>query len=180
MPSPVGHILLAFAISGVPKPRDVFTRWWPVLVLFAAIAPDLDFLTGIVIGDPNSFHHGPTHSITAAVVFTVVIALLFRSLSKVQILIIFVVYAGHVLADTLARDLGAPYGVPLLWPFDPHYYISPVTLFSNFSHGTQNEGLGGVIRDIFSVHNLWTVAIEIAILGPLLWLTERYRRRRTY
>ena len=47
----------------------------------------------------------------------------------------------------------------------------------NFSHGTHNEGLGGVIRDIFSVHNLWTVAIEMAIVGPLLWLTERYRRR---
>ena len=122
MPSPVGHILFAFAISGVPKPGNVFTRWWPVLVLFAAIAPDLDFLPGIVIGDPNRFHHGPTHSITAAVVFTVVIALLFRSLAKVQMLIIFVVYAGQVLADTLARDLGAPYGVPLFWPFDPHYY----------------------------------------------------------
>ena len=177
MPSPVGHILLAFAISGVPKPRDVFTRWWPVLVLFAAIAPDLDFLPGIVIGDPNRFHHGPTHSITAAVVFTVVIALLFRSLSKAQMLVLFLVYAGHVLADTLARDLGAPYGVPLFWPFDSHYYIAPVTLFSNFSHGTHNDGLSGVIQDIFSVHNLWTVAIEIAILGPLLWLTERYRRR---
>ena len=102
---------------------------------------------------------------------------MFRSLSKAQILVLFLVYAGHVLIDTLAKDLGAPYGVPLFWPFDSHYYISPVTLFSNFSHGTHNEGLGGVIRDIFSVHNLWTVAIEMAILGPLLWLTDRYRRR---
>ena len=177
MPSPVGHILLAFTISGVPKSGVVFTRWWPVLVLFAAIAPDLDFLPGIIVGDPNRFHHGPTHSITAAVVFTVVIALLFRSLSKAQMLVLFLVYAGHVLADTLARDLGAPYGVPLFWPFDSHYYIAPVTLFSNFSHGTHNDGLSSVIQDIFSVHNLWTVTIEIAILGPLLWLTERYRRR---
>ena len=103
MPSPVGHILFAFAISGVPKPRDVVTQWWPVLVLLAAIAPDLDFLPGIVIGDPNRFHHGPTHSIAAAVVFTLVIALMFRSLSKTQILVLFLVYAGHVLIDTRRR-----------------------------------------------------------------------------
>ena len=177
MPSPVGHILFAFAISGVAKPRDVLSQWWSVLVLITAIAPDLDFLPGIVIGDPNRFHHGPTHSIAAAVVFTFVIALMFRSLSKTQILVLFLVYAGHVLIDTLAKDLHVPFGVPLFWPFDSHYYISPFALFRNFSHGTHNEGLGGVIRDIFSVHNLWTVAIEMAILGPLLWLTDRYRRR---
>lgn len=135
MPSPVGHVLFAFAISGVPKSREVFTRWWPVLALFAAIAPDLDFLPGMLIGDPNRFHHGPTHSITAAGVFTIVLALIFR-------------------------------------------IIAPVTLFSNFSHGVQGEGVAGVIRDIFSMHNLWTVAIELALLGPLLWLTERYRRRK--
>ena len=177
MPSPVGHILFAFAISGVPKPRDVLTQWWPVLVLLAAIAPDLDFLPGIVIGDPNRFHHGPTHSIAAAVVFTLAIALMFRSLSKTQILVLFLVYAGHVLIDTPAKDLGAPFGRALFWPFDSHNGISPVTRFSNFSRGTRNEGLGGVIRDIFSVRTLWTVAIEMAILGPLLWLTGRYRRR---
>jgi|TARA_Y100000294_G_scaffold63736_1_gene60378 inner membrane protein len=169
---------LAFAISGVPGPREVFTRWWPVLVLFAAIAPDLDFLPGILIGDPNRFHHGPSHSIAAAVVFTMVLALIFRSLSKVRVFVIFAVYLGHVLVDTLAADPGAPYGAPLLWPFDDHYTIAPVTLFSNFGHGAQGAGLGSVIRDIFSVHNLWAVAIEVAILGPLLWLTERYRRRR--
>ena len=178
MPSPVGHVLFAFAISGIPKPREVFTRWWPVLVLFTAIAPDLDFLPGMLLGDPNRFHHGPTHSIAAAGVFTVVLALIFRSLSKVQIFVIFAVYLGHVLADSLAADLGAPYGVPLLWPFDDHYTIAPVTVFSNFSHGAQGADVAGVIRDIFSLHNLWAVVIELAILGPLLWLTERCRRRK--
>ena len=100
---------------------------------------------------------------------------MFRSLSKTQILVLFLVYAGHVLIDTLAKDLGAPYGVPLFWPFDSHYYISPVILFSNFSHGTHNEGLSGVIQDTSRTQP--TVAIEMAIVGPLLWLTERYRRR---
>tara|TARA_Y100001934_G_C12313573_1_gene756213 strand:- start:239 stop:694 length:456 start_codon:yes stop_codon:yes gene_type:complete len=149
-----------------------------VLVVFAAIAPDLDFLPGILIGDPNRFHHGPTHSIAAAGVFTVLLALIFRNLSKAQVFVIFSIYLGHVLADTLAADLGAPYGVPLLWPFDDSYYIAPVTLFSNFSHGAQSVGIGDVIHDIFSIHNLRTVAIELAILGPFLWLTERYRRSR--
>ena len=69
MPSPVGHILFAFAISGVPKPRDVLPQWWPGLVLLAALAPDLDFLPGIVIGDTNRFQQGPTHTLPAAVVY---------------------------------------------------------------------------------------------------------------
>ena len=178
MPSPVGHSILAFIITGLRRAPDGRKRWWPALVIFAACAADLDFLPGMLIGGPNRFHHSPTHSITAAGVFTIVLALIFRSLSKVQVFLIFAIYLGHVLVDTLAADLGAPYGVPLLWPFDDQYYIAPVTLFSNFSHGAQGEGVAGVIRDIFSMHNLWTVAIELALLGPLLWLTERYRRRK--
>jgi hypothetical protein len=35
-----------------------------------------------------------------------------------------------------------------------------------------------VLVDIFSMPNLRAVAIEVLILGPLLWLVQRLRHRR--
>jgi len=77
----------------------------------------------------------------------------------------------------LAADHGAPYGIPLLWPIQSEYFISPVPIFSNFSHGGKEASLASVLRDIFSLPNLGAVAIEILILGPLFWIVERRRRR---
>ncbi|MBT7518435.1 MAG: hypothetical protein HN656_10900, partial [Acidiferrobacteraceae bacterium] len=139
-------------------------------------AADLDFLPGILMGDPNRFHHGPSHSITAALVFAIAFA---RALPMRAVVGVFFIYLSHLLGDWLAADTGAPFGIPLLWPFSSAYFISPVPIFSNFEHGGAGAGLADFIGQVFSGHNLLAIGLEIAVLGPVLWLVTRYRRRRS-
>ncbi|MEK9784651.1 MAG: metal-dependent hydrolase [Gammaproteobacteria bacterium] len=178
MPSPIGHSLLAFTVAGCDARMGSSRLWWWLLILTAAVAPDFDFLPGILIGDPNRFHHGPSHSITGALLFALMVWLVVKPVGRREALILFLVYLSHLVADMLAADHGAPYGIPLFWPLIDDYFISPTPLFSNFSHGGRGEGLAGVLVDIFSMPNLRAVAIEVLILGPLLWLVQRLRRRR--
>lgn len=177
MPSPVGHTLLAFTVAGGKAQSGLSQPWWWLLIIIAGVAPDFDFLPGIIIGDPNRFHHGPSHSIAAAILFAATLWLLLKPVGTREAIILFSVYLSHLIADMLAADHGAPYGIPLLWPIHSEYLISPVAIFSNFSHGGKEAGLASVLRDIFSLPNLGAVAIEILILGPLFWIVERRRRR---
>jgi len=179
MPSPVGHSILALIVTGLYRPPDGRKRWWLALVIFAGCAADLDFLPGILMGDPNRFHHGPSHSITAALAFAIAVAVLGRRLPRRWIVLSFVIYLSHLLGDWLAADTGAPFGIPLLWPFSSAYFTSPVPIFSYFDHGGTGAGLASVIDQLFSLHNLLAIGLEIAVLGPVLWLVTRYRRRRS-
>ena len=65
---------------------------WYLLILIAGVAPDFDFLPGILIGDPNRFHHGPTHSILAGILFTGFIYFIIKPLNLRAALLIFLVY----------------------------------------------------------------------------------------
>jgi len=179
MPSPIGHSILAFIVTGLRPGPYGRKRWWPALVIFAGCAADLDFLPGILMGDPNRFHHGPSHSITAALVFAITVAAFARALPLRWVVLTFFIYLSHLLGDWLAADTGAPFGIPLLWPFSSAYFISPVPIFSNFDHGGAGVGLADFIGQLFSLHNLLAIGLEIAVLGPVLWLVTRYRRRRS-
>ena len=75
MPSPIAHSLTGYIIYRAASP--VHARRWQhvVLHLFAANAPDLDFLPGFLIGDPDLYHHGVSHSIGFAVLFASALSL---------------------------------------------------------------------------------------------------------
>src|ERR1044071_7547790 len=63
MPSPVGHSLAGLIAYQIAPEIDGMARGRVVaLYLLAANAPDLDFLPGLIVGDPNRFHHGISHS----------------------------------------------------------------------------------------------------------------------
>lgn len=83
MPSPVAHSLAGLAVahfafrrfpSREPRGRVI----WIGAFVFAANAADMDFLPGFLIGNPNLFHHGPTHALIAAVVFGLLAAAVAR------------------------------------------------------------------------------------------------------
>ena len=103
MPSPIGHTLLGFSVTGFQNKSSLSMAGWYLLILIAGVAPDFDFLPGILIGDPNHFHHGPTHSILAGVVFTVFMYLIIKPLNLKAAVLIFLVYLTHVLADSSQR-----------------------------------------------------------------------------
>ncbi|MDP6139718.1 MAG: metal-dependent hydrolase [Arenicellales bacterium] len=169
--------MLAFMVTGLARPANRCSRWWLLLVVLAGCAADLDFLPGLLFNDPNRFHHGPSHSLLAAVLFGAGVSALGQALPlpRGSGRLAALIYASHLLGDWLAADDGAPFGIPLLWPFSMEYFISPVTVFSNFHHGTAGAGLTAVLANIFSMHNLAAVALEVALLLPLLVLVQWWR-----
>lgn len=175
MPSPVAHSLVGLAAANVPLKHRLYTSlFWFCFVLFAANAPDLDFVPGWLVGDINRFHHGISHSVGMAVVFAACASVLACALKQPYhhaFVIALVVYSTHLLADYITVDRVAPYGAPFLWPFSDEYFLAPVQLFRPVEHGSLGESSIGVLDKIFSRKNLAAAGIEFLIILPLWLLT---------
>ena len=130
MPTPVAHSIVSLALSG-SKPERVRglkkAAFWVLLGNFA----DLDFIPGCLIGEPSRFHHGFTHSLLFAVMLSVAgyyfYPRMFRG--KAPFWVFFSVAISHLVLDCLTLDTKAPFGLPLLWPFQPTHYRFPFSLF---------------------------------------------------
>ena len=110
----------------------------PVLLAAAvalANAPDLDFLPGLLTGQPALYHRGLTHTLGAVVAVGVVVGLALRALgwrtgtASRAALWVAAVYASHLVLDFFTTDVKGPHGARLLWPLSNEYLISPVTPF---------------------------------------------------
>jgi membrane-bound metal-dependent hydrolase YbcI (DUF457 family) len=166
MPSPVGHALGGIAAGwGLAPARTVRST---VLLAVAGAAADLDLLVGT--------HRGPTHSLGAAVLTFVVVALLTRNVRWGSAMS--AAWASHVLLDWVGTDTSAPIGEMALWPMTRAYYESALHLFPAIS---RRYWLAE-----FWTYNVKALAIELAILGPIAALViyasagrpfPAYRRR---
>lgn len=106
-------------------------------LLAAAVAlangPDVDFLPGILIGQPGAFHRGVTHTLAAVVVIGVAAALGAGVLGRPRRIVLRaalwagLVYASHLLLDFFTADVKPPSGGRFLWPLSDAYYLAPVT-----------------------------------------------------
>ena len=130
-----------------------------LLVVAAAVAPDIDFLFGR--------HNRETHSLAAAVVAGVVMYVWKRN-PRVA-LAVTLAWVSHVLFDWLGSDTTPPLGVMALWPFSSEYYFSNAFFFEAISRRYW--------LDNFITHNLWAVTSEILILGPVLLIVTLLRSR---
>jgi membrane-bound metal-dependent hydrolase YbcI (DUF457 family) len=133
-----------------------------VLLGFAGAAADLDLLVGT--------HRGPTHSVTAALLTFAVVVLLTRNVRWGSAMS--AAWGSHVLLDWLATDTSPPIGEMALWPLTRSYYESSLHLFPAIS---RRYWLAE-----FWTYNLKALAIELVILGPVVWLaTRRWGNRRS-
>lgn len=190
MSTPVGHGILGLSVVvGVPLP-SLHNREWLVtaaLALVASVAPDFDFLPGLLIGDANRFHQKASHSFVAAIVFGLLTAAAVVAFSRWSGreprlptarlgLAGGLAYGSHLLVDYFLFDPSEPVGQPLLWPFTDGTYISPVPVFHGIHHGAPGDPLPVILDQIFSLHNLEAILVEAAVLGPVLgivWLLRR-------
>ncbi len=131
-------------------------------VLLAAVAPDVDFLWGR--------HNQETHSLVAAILAGGV-AFAWKKDGRLA-LAVTLAWASHVLFDWLGSDTTPPLGVMALWPLSSEYYFSNAFFFEAISRRYW--------LDNFITHNLWAVAKEILILGPVaaVIIAIRWRARR--
>lgn len=165
MPSPLGHALAAAAVGLAvlpPRERAAVLRSGAA---FAAIgmAPDLDLLIGR--------HSAETHSIGAA--FLVASFAAWRpawfGTGRLRVwLAVLLAYLSHPVLDALSLDTSPPLGVMLFWPFDAGYYQTGWSVFGAISRRYWLPE--------FVTYNVWAVARELVVLGPLTWLAARRAR----
>ena len=98
-----------------------------------ANAPDLDFLPGILIGEPALYHRGVTHTVGALLVVSVAawaVARILRSRSAWWWgLGAAAAYGSHLLVDWMTVDAVPPAGIRMLWPLTGAWLHAPFNLF---------------------------------------------------
>jgi len=175
MCSPVGHSLAGYALYQACHGKGKLARDWRKIVLyvFAANAPDLDFIPGIFMGNANRFHHGISHTLGFSLFFALFIYMIPRFRTKKDFTIFFSLYFSHVVIDFLSADNTAPFGVMLFWPFTERYFISSFSLFSDIHHLT--------LPDLFDLHNIKAMAWEAAVfLSIIALLISMGKKRESY
>lgn len=185
MSSPVGHSLAGylcycFGVKSMSVTKDPLLC---VATLVMANFPDLDFLPGFFVGQPNLYHHGISHSIGFALMIAFAGALALWKLGKYpfrkSFFLFFLVYCSHLFLDILAADSRPPAGIPLFWPFSSTYFISPVPILPSVHHShLTNATITQMVTDVFSQHNLYVIFLECSIMLPVITLLVVYLRKK--
>jgi inner membrane protein len=167
MPSPIGHSLLGCGFYTAFRSSNGHDLKLIGLCLFAANAADMDFVPGLLIGDPNRFHHGISHSLGVAVLFATACSA-FRLMGPSfwsNVGFFFSLYFSHVAIDYFSIDNGFPYGVMVFWPLTNEYYIAPFAFLPDIRRSSM---AGEFFESLFTLHNLWAVTVESILISPIL------------
>lgn len=154
MPSPVGHALGGLIVGEALAPSAL------ILCAVAGVLPDIDFAWG--------GHNRETHSIGAAIIAGLVVLAWKRS-PRLAVAVT-LSWLTHVLFDWLGSDDTPPLGVMALWPISSNFYFADAFVFEAISRRYW--------LDNFLAHNAWAVAKEVLMLGPILALAWKVRRRK--
>jgi len=151
-----------------------------IACLFLALLPDIDLLFGAVMGDPNRYHFGLSHSLPIALVAGVAVGSLIARTSQAfaawKVLVCCVLVAlSHPVMDFFAEDNSAPFGVPLLWPFSELRFSSPVALFGDVVR--EGQTIPAYVLSLFNRNNAWSLCVEV-LFGAILLLPLILRRVR--
>jgi inner membrane protein len=146
------------------------------LCLLMAIAPDFDFIPGILQGQPNLYHQGLSHSLGAGALVSFAGALI---VSKGALWknssVLFVAYASHLALDFFAPDGRPPYGQPVFWPISDEYYFAPTgwQFLWGVHHAKATSAITSEwISGIFQPHNLGALSIEVLLTLPMVLLAR--------
>jgi len=184
VPLPLAHTAASVAvylvvrdetIAGLSRKRELFVF---CVVVLLGIAADFDFLPGILAGDPNRFHHGASHSLI--MLFGVAGACYlaarrcYAAVNQLRLFLLFALTAlSHPLLDMLSVDTSVPYGVPLFWPFDEAYYVSPISVFSDVTRS--GTSIRSFLWSLLNEHNVRAVVGEALFAGTLLSVILGYK-----
>lgn len=146
MPSPLAHGAVAAALAALDRAPAGRWRARALALWGLANAADLDFVPGVLTGDPVAFHHGASHSIAVAITLALAGAWAvargdagFRAMALTAAL-------SHPLLDYATGEPGADvarYGVALGWPW-PARYMAASPVFGAYHIDTMGL-FGGVL-----------------------------------
>jgi inner membrane protein len=179
MPTPIGHAIAGLVVNKLTRKSTVDLSE-AALCIFMANAPDLDWIPGILTGRPALYHQGISHSFGISILGSLLVAAAFhltgRSFKR-AFLIGLLAYSSHLLLDFFGLDSREPIGIPLLWPLLDQTFNSPIALFLNVQHVPSDQStVQDLINGLLSWHNLLTIVVEVAVVGPFLLLANRFSR----
>jgi membrane-bound metal-dependent hydrolase YbcI (DUF457 family) len=134
-----------------------------------ANAPDLDFVPGLVLGQPDAFHRGVTHTLGAAMVMTAVTWLLARWRRAERPgwwdCLAAVAYGSHLLVDWMTVDAVPPVGIQMLWPLSDAWLHAPVNLLGEVI--IDRSGRTAFVRSLLTPTALlaWGREVGIAVVA---------------
>gem|GEM_PF-798970 len=174
MPSPVGHLLAGTVVYLAGTRKESRSKFILGVTLLGGIAPDFDFLPGLLVGKLSAYHHGISHSLTFAAFFGALVFILARRVHKdvaMQAAILAgLSYALHVILDFVGVNEGTR-GVPILWPLSDQKFGLNLQLFGYFYYS--DAGIWSVIR----WDNISALLRESFLIGtPVLLLLWREHR----
>jgi inner membrane protein len=172
-----GYVAFKKANPDSPPKQELFLLG---LCLFLANLPDLDFIPGFLCGEPGRFHHGPSHSLVVglvgALIFYRFVGYRLKGISKKRLFgCCLVSLLSHPVLDYFSADTSKPFGVPLFWPFDTEYYMSPFPLFRDVQRN--QDTLGTFFSTIINTNNAWGIAVESLFSGTILFALFAFKRR---
>jgi inner membrane protein len=183
MATPIGHLLAGYAVGrGTSLGTKPAQRTLLLFCMVLAVAPDLDFLPGLLQGQPALYHQGISHSFAFALVVGLFGALLLRPRAYGLLAtwgLLFAAYSSHLLIDLFGPDNRPPYGIPLFWPLSDSTYLSPLSIFWGVRHVAQTSATTAQwFAGIAHPYNVGAILIELALIGPLAVYAEFVGRRR--
>jgi inner membrane protein len=128
------HTAAGYLAYEAVRPAGPHRPWLLAAGVALANAADLDFVPGILLGQPGLYHRGLTHTVGALVLVAAAVAMALRLAGWRRgawlgaSLWAGAAYASHLMLDYLTIDAVPPYGGRFLWPFSDAYYLAPVTL----------------------------------------------------
>jgi membrane-bound metal-dependent hydrolase YbcI (DUF457 family) len=155
----MGHAIGGLAAAFIAD--SALRRWQltPALLIIsagAAMAPDLDLLTGS--------HRTYTHSVGAVLIVGLVSYLAMRRRVPSAFraaCVLMAAYGSHLVLDWSGADSSRPPGLMIAWPISPHFYVSGWNLFGEVSrrYWRPHE---------FIIGNLMALAWEMIVIGLAL------------
>jgi len=170
--------LAGYLIYKIASGNQFFNRpLFLSLCLFLAVAPDLDFIPGIIQGKPALYHQGISHSLIFALTSGFLISMVIN-LKKTKLIIpsgwiLSFAYASHLLLDMFGPDKRPPYGIPLFWPISGETYQAPFQILLGVSHAhSTSVGTHEWIATILQPYNLLAIGIELVVIFSLIFLSH--------
>ncbi|NNF39323.1 MAG: metal-dependent hydrolase [Gemmatimonadetes bacterium] len=186
MPTSVAHIIGGYAALEAGTNRSGRPGiFFLVLIVVVANIPDLDFLPGVLIGDPGLYHRGPSHSILAAVAVAGVAGWALGPRlggARRVALWTFIAYGSHLVLDMLIPDpSGGSAGIPALWPLLASEVGTPIPglgVLDDLRTLTHIEVQNGFFRGLLSLSGVRIFLLDAVLVLPLIPLAWGVRTRR--
>jgi membrane-bound metal-dependent hydrolase YbcI (DUF457 family) len=177
MATPIAHTLagyLVFSASAPPVPQQRQLLLWCCLVM--ALAPDLDFLPGLLVGQPARYHQGISHSLGLAVLTSLALAGVYSLRQRPMAAAWWrfcLAYVSHLALDLVTADTRPPAGIPVLWPLSSRVHHAPWQIFAGVQHATTTgTATGEWLRHLLQSANLQAVGMEVLVLLPVVLLVH--------